>query len=217
MNFRPVFFAALCATLLSACTVKEQTIGLNPTLINPQWESTRPSADTYESALTGMLLVLDPAKCPIAAGCGPQFSLLGQNLTTQVAVNGDIDPAHAGLILSVEGNTSTLPSGLSDQSGYERINTVADVKQYRVLSSIPYHAYLAEAATEYTTENFGCVLLWDKLYSWDFTRGGTQLIVRMTDTYASGFEPWIELSYDGLTGELIQAAAHPVVENPCDL
>ncbi len=217
MIFRPVFLTVLCATLLSACTVKEQAIGLNPILINPQWESTRTSADAHESALTGMLLVLDPAKCPIAAGCGPQFSLLGQNLITQVAITGDIDPVHAGLILSVEGNTSTLPSELSDQSGYERINTVADVEQYRVLSSIPYHAYLVEAGTKYTTENFGCDLLWDKLYSWDFTQGGTQLIVRMTDTFASGSEPWIELSYDGLTGELVHATAHPVVENPCNL
>ncbi len=207
----------LCATLLSACTTKEPAVGLEPKLINPQWESAQTSAEAYEPALTGMLLVLDPAKCPIAAGCGPQFSLLGQNLTTQVALNGDIDPAHAGLILSVAGNTLPLLSEWRDQSGYERINTMVDVEYYRVLSFIPYHAYLTEEGTKYTTENFGCDLLWDKWYSWDFTQGRPQLTVRMTDTFASEPQPWIELSYEGRTGKLANTTAYPAGANPCNL
>ncbi len=163
-----------------------------------------------------MLLVLEPENCPLYDGCGPRFSLLGRNLDSQIAINGDIDPEHDNLILSASGIPSPLSEELSDTSGYKSISAVVAVSDYRLRSTIPYHPFLVERATEFTNENFGCDLLWDKSYFWTIEDDVPHLIVKMTNTLSAAPQPWVQLTYDGNSGELIKSSKQPEDNNPCD-
>ena len=203
---------------LAACGVKENAIELKNKYFGSDSgsDSTETAVDPSESELTGMLLVINPDDCPLASGCGPQFSLLGRNLTTQVAIQGDIDPAHDKLILSIVGDPSSLPDDLKTKSGYENVSAQVNVEKYRLRSSIPYHPFLADEAENYASDSFGCDLLWDKSFSWSIANDVPLLNVKMTNTLSPEPQPWIELTYNGNNGQLIDSAVQPPDVNPCD-
>ena len=66
-----------------------------------------------------------------------------------------------------------------------------------------------------TVDQFGCDLLWDKSYSWDIEDDVPLLTVRMTDTYAESPQPWVELTFNGDSGELHATALNPHNLSPC--
>ena len=206
MTTRLLLLAILMPFLLTGCGLKDRVF--------------KPDSSVEDDALpkkelTGMLLVLDPERCPLVAGCGPQFSLLGRNLKSQVAVQGPILPEHNNLIVTVIGKPSRLPDDLRGKSGYERISAILSIKKYRLRSTIPYYPFLVEQATVHTTEEFGCDLLWDKSYSWNIEDNVPSLSVRMTNTFAPQPQPWVELSFNGDSGELTGVKTDPTQLNPC--
>ncbi len=165
--------------------------------------------------LTGMLQIIDPDKCPLVEGCGPVLSLLGRNLKSQIAIVGEIPPEHDKLVLTVSGITAPLSEELTGKSGYERVRASMTIEGYNVRSKIPYYPFLVDQATAYTTQNYGCDLLWDKSYSWTIENEESQLRVRMTDTTVAKPLPWIELAYNGDSGAFISVASNPANLNPC--
>ena len=207
MNIKPATIAITIALLLiSGCGNKDRAV-------SKTYEA--PSSDMKE--LTGMLQIVDPEKCPLVKGCGPQFSLLGRNLKSQIAIEGDFSLGQNRHILTVSGTTNTLPADLADKDGYEKIKALINVQKYEVRSKIAYHPFLVDEATKYTTANYGCDLLWDKSYSWTIEDGVPQLQVKMTNTFSKEPQPWVQLSYDGNSGELISVVSEPTQINPCDL
>ena len=220
MHKKSTLITISLSIILTGCGVKERMVNLKNTVFdsysNSDSDSNSNEYNDSSTELTGMLLVLDPEKCPLAKGCGPAFNLLGRNLQSQVAITGDISPDHHGLIISVIGTPSPLPSDLIDQSGYEKIQAMIEVSEYRLRSSIPYHGFLVEQASVYTTQSFGCDLLWDKSFQWSIEDGIPELSVRMTDTFNLQPQPWVELIYNGNNGALIRKKTNPKDLNPCD-
>ena len=202
--YRSAAFVTLTLLLASCGLMDRQT--------NSDEEGSPPSGKTE---LTGMLVIVDPEKCPLVEGCGPQFSLLGRKLDTRVALTGPIMPEHENLIISVVGRASELPADLAGKSGYETVSAAVKVKKYRLRSNIPYFPFLVEKASEVTIDQFGCDLLWDKTYSWTVENDEPLLSVRMTNTYADAPQPWVELTFNGNSGELHATALNPHNLAPC--
>jgi hypothetical protein len=218
MNKHSILPVIALSLLLGGCGLKDRMFNkddeaaIEATAQAPQVDE---QGSETKTELTGMLLVLEPEKCPLVEGCGPHFSLLGRELKSQIAIEGDIMPEHRNLILSVIGSPAPLPTEYVGQSGYERISGIMKVKKYRLRSSLPYHGFLVEQATEYTTRTFGCDLLWDKSFSWTIEDDVAHLIVRMTDTFSADPQPWVQLAYNGSTGDLIDATVQPEGVQPC--
>ena len=207
MNYSRSCTLLIVAVLLSSCGLMER---------NSQSDSESESAGSNESELTGMLVVVNPENCPLVDGCGPQFSLLGRKLETRIALTGEIQPEHENLILSVVGPTSPLASELEGKSGYDQVSATVAVEKYRVRSSIPYYPFLVEQATLVTEATYGCDLLWDKSYSWTIENAIPLLTVRMTNTFADAPQPWVELTFNGDTGELVSDSTSSDSLSPCD-
>ena len=211
MSIKKTVLVVSVAFLVSGCGLKDRMFGSE----SEEPSAAASSATSKNTELTGMLLVIEPEKCPLVEGCGPRFSLLGRDLKSQVAVQGDILPDHDKLVLTVIGKASPVPEELKGKSGYERISAVVDVTKYRLRTAIPYRPFLVEQATAYSSENFGCDLLWDKSYTWGIEEGTSQLTVRMTDAFSGDSPPWVELTYDGNTGDFIGVESQPESLNPC--
>ena len=210
----PAILIISALLLLSGCGVKDKTADMK----NPGFRGssdTKVEGDGNTRELTGMLQVVDAAKCPLAEGCGPRFSLLGSDLKSQIEVEGDIKPEHERLILSVVGEPGPLADDRVGTSGYERINTTIKISQYRLRSSIPYYPFLVEKAAEFSAQNFGCEVLWDKTYSWTIEQDIPLLSVKMTDTFAAAPQPWIELTYNGSSGEFVDSETSSDNITPC--
>ena len=207
MTTRLVILGILMPVLLAACSLR-----------NSESKSvlTDENDNMPKKELTGMLQVLDPEKCPLADGCGPQFSLLGRNFNSRVAVQGPFLSDHQNLIVTVIGTPSPLPDELKNNSGYERISAMMSVKKYRLRSTVPYYPFLVEQATIHTTSEFGCDLLWDKSYAWTIENNVTYLNVRMTNTFAAQPQPWLELSFNGHSGDLTSLKTDPPQLDPCE-
>ena len=198
---------------ITGCGMKDRVVNLKNRVFNSDSDSAE--YNSSETELTGMLLVLDPDKCPLAEGCGPQFSLLGRKLQTQIAITGDISPEHNNLILSVIGDPAPLPSGQSGQSGYENIDATVTVNRYRLRSSIPYHSFLVNEATNFSTSRYGCDLLWDKSFKWSIKDNIPLLSVRMTNTFSDNPQPWIELTFNGNDGSFLSEQKSSQEFDPC--
>ena len=201
----------LISFALSGCGLKDRYF--------PSGEDQATEIETFDdegsAGLTGMLLVLNPDKCPLAEGCGPEFSLLGRNLKTRIAVDGKFQWKHRNLIVTVVGKPKPLSDELRSKSGYENIRSHVNVEKYRLRSKIAYQPFLVEQATAYTTSKLGCDLLWDKSYSWNITNNTPHLMVRMTNTFATEPYPYLELTYNGQSGGLISAVLKPDDIDPC--
>ena len=205
----------VAALSISACGVKQRVVNLKDRLFNSEEEAALNQNSVETPELTGVLLVLDPERCPLVEGCGPVFSLMGRNLKSQVAITGDLDPKYNHHIISVAGEATQLPEELVGKSGYERIKATVNVTSYRLRSAIPYYPFLVEQAATHTLEKFGCELLWDKSYSWTIEDDLPVLKVKMTDTKVDQPQPWVELSFDGNSGSLISETREPLQLNPC--
>lgn len=197
----------LIAMLIGGCGLMDRRSGGD--------EPAEPELAGDQKEITGMLLVLDPDKCPVSNGCGPRFSLLGRDLTSQVALEGEVDPAHNHRILTVVGTPRYLPSELAENPGYSRVSAIVDVDRYRTRSDLPYYPALVDKTTEITLAQFGCDLLWDKSYSWTIEAEQPLIKVRMTDTQAASPRPWVELTFDGNSGNLVTSRMQPEDVNPC--
>ena len=203
--------------LLSGCGMTQKDSEMTHRVFTGSDDATNPDASNPDAKeLTGLLHIVEAEKCPLVKGCGPVLSLLGRNLKSQVAVIGEIPLEHDKLILTVSGTPDPLSDELTGKSGYERIKASITIDDFRVRSSIPYYPFLVDQATAYTTENFGCDLLWDKSYSWTIENEDAQLQVRMTNTLIADPQPWVELAYSGNTGAFISVTAEPANINPCD-
>ena len=206
--------------LLGGCGIKERAIDLKNRFTKPDpapssTEITSDQSVSKQSELTGMLLILDPSKCPLAEGCGPNYSLLGRNLKSQVSIAGEIKSEHQNLVVSIIGDPVPISSDRAALSGYQNISAHVEVEKYRLRSSIPYYPFLIEQASRYTEQYFGCDLLWDKTFSWSIENDVTQLAVKMTNNNVPEPYPWLQLIYDGNTGELIDQSMSSSQGNPC--
>ena len=152
MQIKAVIITLSLSVFLGGCGIKERMINLKSKVFSDGSESSQYKAG--ETELTGMLLYLDPDKCPLVEGCGPIYSLLGRSLKSQIAITGDLSPEHNHLIVSVVGEPAPLPADLKDKSSYENISAVVAVNGYRLRSNIPYHKFLVDEATNFTTNNF---------------------------------------------------------------
>ena len=186
----------LFCILLAGCGVKQKAIDLKDRITSFRSKDSGPE-------ITGMLQIIDPAKCPIASGCGPTYSLLGVNLKKQIAIEGDIQNNHNQLIITAQGDFRKVTSQEKSKSGYENVHSVLKVTEYRVRSRYPYQTFLDTKMSQKMEQNFGCEPLWDKSYSWQVKDKDTVLNVRLTEPVESSSSSYIEFSYDGNSGEFI--------------
>jgi hypothetical protein len=164
----------------------------------------------------GMLQYSPPGECPYPSGCGPEFSLLDETLSTWTPLQGDVDPAHNQLVIQVDGRTTGIDRDDREFLGSAAAENALKVRRYRLLSEIPYHDFLVAQASEFTTRKYGCELLWDKTFSWRLAEDRVHLIVRMTNTFhRSDTKPFLELSFDGTTGHFLKEDLEPWGINPC--
>jgi hypothetical protein len=212
-------YLVLCVAilLLSGCGMTQKVSEMTHRVFTGSDDASNSNASNPDAKeLTGMLQIVDADKCPLVEGCGPVLSLLGRNLKSQIAIMGDIPVEQDKLVLTVTGIPGPLSDELSGKSGYERIKASMTIDGFRVRSKIPYYPFLVDQATAYTTEKFGCDLLWDKSYSWTIENEEAQLMVRMTNTTVAEPQPWVELAYNGDSGAFISVASEPANINPCE-
>jgi hypothetical protein len=171
---------------------------------------------TSDGDIVGVLFHSNPDTCPLPDGCGPEFSLLDENLSLWTPLEGRLDPEHHHLVIAVEGRTRPIAREHVQFLGNLAAPNQVRVKRYRLLSTIPYHRFLVEQASEFTTRKYGCDLLWDKSFRWQRADDRANLIVRMTNTYSNEEpKPYLELTYDGQTGHFLEETLEPWGTNPC--
>jgi hypothetical protein len=176
----------------------------------------QPGAGADPDGLFTGMLHHSGGECPFADGCGPSFSLLDESLSTWTPLEGRFDPEHHHLVVSVDGRKTSIDREHQRFLGDAAAPHGIKAKRYRLLSSIPYHPFLVEQASAFTTRKYGCELLWDKSYRWQQVGDRVHLIVRMTDTFhAQEPMPFLELTYDGETGHFLEEEMQPWGLNPC--
>ncbi len=199
-----ILAAALAAIALAGC-------GRTP-------PGERPPVDA-DDGLVGLLHHSVPGGCAKGAYCGPEFSLLNESLDEWAPLEGSLDPAHHGLVVAIDGKIKTTDERDREWFGEAAAPYAIDVRRYRLLSDIPYHDFLVEQASEFTTRKYGCDLLWDKTFRWQLVDGRVHLLVRMTDTQgqsAAASAPFLELTFDGVTGHFLAEDMQPWGVNPCN-
>jgi len=105
-----------------------------------------------------------------------------------------------------------------DSDMIETVRDLIKVKGYKVLSKVPYHAFLRDEKSVYTKKEYGCKIGWNTSFAWDY-RDGVPIIKvkmqrRLTDEES---QPYIELWYDGNTGDFIKELNDLRFRNPCKL
>ncbi|GJL80909.1 MAG: hypothetical protein DHS20C01_05430 [marine bacterium B5-7] len=169
-----------------------------------------------DGQFVGMLHHSVPGECLSHDGCGPTFSLLDETLSRFTPLYGEADPKHDGLVIMADGDITRINKADARSLGDAAAARAIKMKRYRLLSKIPYHDFLVQQAGEYTINTYGCDLLWDKTFSWRYEDKQVHLQVRMTDTFSTMQpNPYVELSFDGTTGDLIGSALSPSDANPC--
>lgn len=165
----------------------------------------------------GLLHHAEKGNCPSEQYCGPSFSLLNESLDQWTPLEGNIEPAHHHLVVAVDGRQTRIDERDKAWFGTAAASHAIDVKRYRLLSEIPYHPFLVEQASVFTTRKYGCDLLWDKSFRWEVIDGRVHYVVRMTDTFSTAqARPYLELTYDGNTGHFLAEDMSPWGMNPCD-
>lgn len=163
----------------------------------------------------GMLRVRLPGNCAAPEGCGPGYRLFDSTFSQWVPLLGDVRAEHAELVVTVQGGWRQLSDAEADRHGYPPDAPAIEVESYQVRSVIPYQRFLLGQANRYTRREFGCELLWDVSFSWHVDESHTSLIVRMTDMTDEQNEPFLELRYDGNSGELLGERVDPAGLDPC--
>lgn len=172
---------------------------------------------TADDPLVGLLQYADPADCPASRYCGPAFSLLNETLDRWTPLDGDLQAVHHNRVISIDGRVTSIDEEDREWFGDAAAPRAIDVRRYRLLSEIPYHSFLVEQASGFTTQKYGCDLLWDKSFRWQRVDGRIHYVVRMTDTFSDAQpRPYLELTYDGTTGHFLAEDMQPWGMNPCD-
>ncbi len=176
----------------------------------------RPLRGESSGNVVGLLQYSDPENCERSDGCGPEFGIVDSDFSALTPLYGKLKPEHHNLVISVQGRQTSVDRADADFLGGYSAGKAYRVKRYRLLTSIPYHQFLVEQASAYTSGTFGCDLLWDKTFAWRRVNDRVQLLVRMTDTLGNlDPAPYLELAYDGQSGHLVDATVMPEGMNPC--
>jgi len=184
--------------------------GRNDTLENTSAMRPGIKLDQY-----GLLRFSPRIPCPFSTGCGPEFSLLSEDLQQITPLTGKLDPAHDGMLVVVQGKSRSIEKKHRDFLRTSSAGYGIKVKRYRIVSAIAYHGFLIEQAEIHTTRKYGCSVLWDKTFSWRIREDRPYLVVKMTNTQAQAPRPFLELAYDGITGHLMNEVVEPPTLNPC--
>ncbi len=190
----------------------------------------------------GLLSAMHCEDCWIPEGCGPKFRLgdahdlnaaypypaISQK--PHIALMGDINYEHNGLIISVEGEeVDNIPTDYFCGSGYVGMinadtgefvwvlpgnNGFVSVGSYSLLSSIPKQDCI-NIASEYIKQTYGCDFRWGGIFSWEMN--GEQAIIkyRTINSHASEPYPFIEIWVDANTGDVINELNNLGGSNPC--
>ena len=165
---------------------------------------------------TGMLIVNRPVHCEGDVVCSPRYSLRDSRFKTSTPLFGEIDDEHAQLIITVRGSRKKLTDAEMQTMGHTGSANAIAVKSYRVHTKIKYHAFLIEQARKFTKQTYDCDLLWDKSFGWKLIDTIPYLVVRMTDSRSSATnKPYIELWYDGDSGEMMREHKSSTTLDPC--
>ena len=165
---------------------------------------------------TGMLIVNSLTPCEGDAVCSPRYSLRDSKFIKSTPLLGDINEEHAQLVVTVRGWRKKLTDVEMQAMGHAGSANAIVVKSYRVHTTIKYHAFLVEQARLFTRQSYGCELLWDKSFSWKMIEAIPYLVVRITDSRSNATnKPFIELWYNGESGEMMRENQSPATLNPC--
>ncbi|MDH3378536.1 MAG: hypothetical protein OEQ39_16475 [Gammaproteobacteria bacterium] len=165
---------------------------------------------------TGMLIVSRPIHCESDVACSPRYSLRDSRFIKSTPLLGEIDEEHAQLVITVRGWRKKLTNAEMQTMGHTGSPSAIAVKSYRVHTKIKYHAFLIEQARQFIKKTYGCGLLWDKSFGWKLIDTIPYLVVRMTDTQSNATnKPYIELWYDGSSGEMMREHKSPAILDPC--
>ena len=158
--------------------------------------------------LEGLLTISD--HCLIPEGCGPTYKLWDNQVEKFVPLLGSQLNDKNELIVKVIGYEIPLPEEEYHDMNYGGPYRALEVNTLEALSSIPYHDFLIHEAESYSQSKYGCILAWDKSFSWDIISGKTVLKVKMSSDY------FIEAWFDGNNGELIFESNNINGINPCN-
>jgi len=202
ISFNKVLLALTLPLLVAACAQRGGTGG---------------DEGERQGRMVGMLHHSPPGECRLAAGCGPEFNLLNERLDRFTPLYGSFEPEHHHLVIEVDGRPTDIRREDREFLGTLAADRAIRSRRYRVLSEIPFHDFLVEQASAFTTRKYGCDLLWDKTFSWRFVDERVHLVVRMTNTMlALDPKPYLELTFDGTTGHFLEEELEPWGINPCD-
>jgi len=148
--------------------------------------------------------------CAFPEGCGPKYRFYGPNLKEAVELLGDINDSDDGLIIEVIGYEANLPG--NHKSMFEKDMKAIRVIKYNVLSKIPYHSFLISKSQDYMLERFGCTckgpynckFKHNKSFSWEYSNKQPILKIKWSQD-----NKWVELWYDGNSGEFIKEIVNP--------
>jgi len=181
-------------------------------------------APTTEEYKIGMLSVILPENCCIPEGCGPTYKLMypAPDLNeiyppfTYIPLLGNISHYHDQLIIKVIGEDTILPPEEYGSMNYYGPTYAIFVQEYELLSQIKYHDFLVPEAKNYTEQTYGCFICWNKTFSWEINGNQSIIKVRLTNTFSAETSlPFIELWYDGNTGQFIKEENNLNGNNPC--
>lgn len=165
---------------------------------------------------TGMLIVSDRVPCEAEETCRPRYSLRDSRFAKSTPLLGKINAEHAQLVITVHGKRKKLTDVEMQVMGHAGSANALSVKNYRVHTKIKYHAFLIEQARKFTNQTYGCELLWDNLFAWKLIDTTGYLVVRLTDSHSSATnKPFVELWYDGNSGEMIRENKSSPTLDPC--
>ena len=168
------------------------------------------------ATMTGMLVVVDPEKCTIREGCGPKYRLMNESFTGYTVLLGNVKDVDDQLLITINGHFVPLSEKARLSNDYRGREEAIEVERYDVLTEIKYRSLLIDKAARDSRQRFGCNVLWDKSFSWQFSGGRPVLVVKLANIHTNiSRSPFIELSYDGRTGALLSEKRSQPDLNPC--
>jgi hypothetical protein len=165
----------------------------------------------YDEQLIGVLV--DTINCAIPEGCGERFKLRGQQLNL-------IDVTLTGRLLTDGFANSQRPEhGHVVRLGGVKNGPEFEVRVIDQLSEFPYDGLNSDFRT-YLFDKYPCLDAGDGFargnitYSWGIEGERTVLRTRLTNTHVPEPQPWVEVSYDGTTGDMLSEERVPD-QDPC--
>ena len=209
--FRICIIVIACITLSMGACVKRATQKEKQEISNAS--AVKPGIKLRQY---GFLRYTDLSQCDLSTGCGSEYSLLGEDLSQITPLAGKFSPEHHNLLVEVSGKAGKVNRKYREFLRNSSAGYGIKVKKYRLLSEIPYHQFLIKHAELFTTRTYGCSVLWDKTFGWDVKDNRALLKVKMTNTSSpSDIKPFLQLTYDGITGHLLNQELEPWAAKPC--